>query len=151
MKLAEALIIRSDFQVRVEKIRERLLNNVRIQEGEKASEDPVALLSEFNSVMDDLTELIQRINRTNSKTIFKEGFTIADALAKKDNLTKKRQLLELIVGEASSRYIRQSKSEVKFISTIDVEELQKEIDMLSKEFRLLDTALQEKNWTIELI
>ena len=36
MKLAEALSIRKDLQTRVEQLKSRLLNNVRIQEGESS-------------------------------------------------------------------------------------------------------------------
>lgn len=40
MKLAEALIVRTDFQKRLEQVKHRLLLNAKFQEGESPSEDP---------------------------------------------------------------------------------------------------------------
>ena len=46
---------------------------------------------------------------------------------------------------------RYSKSEVKFKSTINVAEIQKQADQLSKEHRELDAKIQGANWLTELI
>jgi hypothetical protein len=46
---------------------------------------------------------------------------------------------------------RYSKSEVKFKSTVNVSETQKRADQLAKEYRELDTRLQEANWTTEVV
>ena len=40
MKLAEALILRSDLQKRLEQIKDRLKKNILIQEGDSPVEDP---------------------------------------------------------------------------------------------------------------
>jgi len=40
---------------------------------------------------------------------------------------------------------------VKFVPTLSISQLQKEIDLLSKKFRELDTRLQELNWNTELV
>ena len=37
------------------------------------------------------------------------------------------------------------------LSTVNVAEQQKEIDKLSKEYRLIDTKLQGLNWTTDII
>jgi len=66
MKVAEALALRSDLQKRLEQLKQRLIKNARIQEGDKPEEDPVELQAEFEKSAQDLTQLIQRINRTNS-------------------------------------------------------------------------------------
>ena len=41
--------------------------------------------------------------------------------------------------------------EIKIDSTVDVAKLQKDLDALSKELRLLDQKIQEINWTTDLI
>jgi len=69
MKLAEALILRADLQKRIEHLRQRLIRNAMVQEGEAPIEDPKSLLAEFDQSALRLRELIQRINRTNSTTI----------------------------------------------------------------------------------
>lgn len=47
MKLAEALAIRKDKQKKIEQLKSRVLNNVRIQEGDIPSENPAELMGEI--------------------------------------------------------------------------------------------------------
>jgi hypothetical protein len=42
--------------------------NARFQEGEEPAEDAAALLVEAGAVLDELEELIRRINQTNAAT-----------------------------------------------------------------------------------
>ncbi len=151
MKLAEALILRADLQKRIEQLKNRIKNNSMIQEGDIPNEKPEELLKELEMCIIDLTDIIKRINRTNSQTMFDEKLTIADALAERDGIWEKRLALSHIVESGTIRHDRYSRTEVKFISTIDVNKLQKEVDRLSKEFRELDTKIQGLNWTIDLI
>ena len=58
--------------------------------------------------------------------------------------------MESLVNATTIKHDRYSKSEVKFFSTVNVAEIQKEIDILSKEYREIDTKIQENNWKIEL-
>ena len=53
--------------------------------------------------------------------------------------------------EASSITGRARGTEIKIVATLKVTELQKEVDKLSKEIRLLDNSLQATNWSTELI
>lgn len=151
MKLAEALILRADLQKRVEQIKNRLLNNAKVQEGEKPTENPEDLLEELYIIMDQLTDLIKRINKTNCETMFDEDMTLADSLALRQQLWDKRLILSHLAEAAAIRQDRYSKSEVKFYSTIDIAKVQKQIDGLSKNFRELDTKIQGLNWTVELL
>jgi vacuolar-type H+-ATPase subunit I/STV1 len=150
MKLAEALILRADYQKRLEQIRERLIRNAKVQEGEKPSENPYDLLNEMNDLINKLTDIVQKINRTNSLTIVENGKTITDLLAKRDSISQKRSILESLINATTIKLDRYSKSEVKYFSTVDVAKIQKEIDTLSKEYREIDTKIQENNWKIEL-
>ncbi|SCG82894.1 hypothetical protein DW1_1322 [Proteiniborus sp. DW1] len=151
MKLAEALILRAELQKRIEQLKTRIKNNAMIQEGDSPNEEPEELLEELEMCITDLTYIIKRINRTNSQTMFDKEMTIADALAERDGIWEKRLALSHIIESGSIRFDRYSRTEVKFISTIDVGKLQKEVDQLSKEYRELDTKIQSLNWTIELI
>jgi len=83
MKVAEALALRADLQKRLEQLKQRLIKNARIQEGDKPEEDPAELQSELEKSAQELTVLIQRINRTNSVSRFGDR-TLADALAERD-------------------------------------------------------------------
>ena len=151
MKLAEALAERSDCQVRLEELKKRLLRVARVQEGEQPAENTADLLAEVDRTFARLEYLISAINRTNAGTTFDETHTISDAIALKDVTGKRRDLLGALAEAASTRQDRYSKSEVKFVATLPVADLQTQIDQLSKLYRQTDTRLQELNWRTELI
>lgn len=151
MKLAEALITRADYQKRIEQLKKRISVNLKTQEGEKPAEEPNAMIGELEEIMDELTVLIQRINKTNSTIRFDENRTLADALTERDQIWDKRLVLAKIAEEASIRNDRYSRTEIKIISTVNVSAIQKQVDQLSKAFREMDTKIQELNWTVELL
>jgi len=151
MKLAEALILRADCQKRIEQLRERLSRNAKVQEGEKPAEKPEDILAELDRTLNQLNDLIKRINKTNSSTAFKEGMTLADALAERDVMILKHKILSELAKEASSRRDIFTRSEVKYFSTINVSDMQNQADEISKKCRELDSEIQEKNWNVELI
>jgi hypothetical protein len=151
MKLAEALAVRSDCQVKIDEIKKRLIRSARVQEGEQPAEDTTELLAESERVFARLLELVGAINRTNSKTAFDTELTISDAIAERDVVGKRRDFLAEIAEAGSTRQDRYSKSEVRFVATVSVGKLQAEVDQLAKRYRELDTRLQELNWKTELI
>lgn len=151
MKLAEALIRRADLQKRLEQVRARLYNNVLIQEGERPSEEPTDLLTEFKRLQTELTALIKAINSTNHQTAFNEDWTIADALTERDSLLAQRNLYFQAAERASEKQDRYSRSEIKYLSTIDIKAYQKAANDLAKDYRELDTKIQSLNWTVDLI
>lgn len=128
-----------------------MVRSARVQEGEQPAEDTAELLKEAERLFERLRLLVSAINRTNAATEFDEGQTISDAIAERDITGKKRDFLSSIADAASTRQDRYSKSEVKFVPTLSISQLQKEIDLLSKRFRELDTRLQELNWNTELV
>ncbi|QPC84930.1 DIP1984 family protein [Phototrophicus methaneseepsis] len=152
MKLAEALINRADAQKRVQQLRERLNRSVLVQEGEQPPEDPQELLAEMERVISELTHLIKRINRTNASTPFDAARTLTDALADRDAIMLERSLIESAVQSATEQNnMRYSRSEIKQVMTIDVRALQVRIDALSRDYRQLDSAIQQMNWQVDLL
>lgn len=150
MKLAAALIERADLQTRLTQLQTRLLNNAKVQEGVKPNEDPKDLLKELDEISKQLEDYIYRINMTNAATLVDET-PLTSLLAKKDVLTKKISILRAFLNESSALIDRYSLKEIKIDSTVDVAKLQKDLDALSKELRLLDQKIQEINWTTDLI
>lgn len=150
MKLATALLERADLQKKLSELGTRLNQNAKVQEGEKPSEAPEELLAELNRIVDRLEELIAKINLTNSST-FHDGRTITELLARRDCLKSKIQIMRSFLDSASGRVNRLTHSEIKIMSTVPVSELQKELDVLSKELRECDELIQELNWTTELM
>lgn len=151
MKLAEALITRADYQKRIEQLKKRILMNVKMQEGEQPAEDPNVMLTELEGMMKELTKLIKRINKTNCVVQFDESRTLADALSERDGIFDQRLILAKVAEEASIRNDRYSRTEIKFVSAVEVAAIQKQVDDLSKKYRELDTKIQGLNWTIDLV
>lgn len=151
MKLAEALNLRADLQRRIASLKERLAKNAKIQEGDIPSEDPNLLLSELDSNIKELESLIKAINKTNSFTLVDDEESISDMIAKRDALGLKLSVLRDFLSKASDKIDRYSNKEIRILSTVNIAEMQKEIDNLSKEYRLIDTRLQGLNWTTDII
>ncbi|WP_196002069.1 DIP1984 family protein [Clostridium sp. 1001271B_151109_B4] len=150
MKLAEALNLRADLQKRITNLRERLIKNAKVQEGDTPSEDPNMLLNELNDNIIELENIIKLINKTNSSTYI-DNESISDIIAKRDTLGLKLSILRSFISESADKIERYSNKEIKILSTVNVAEKQKEIDSLSKEYRLIDTKLQGLNWTTDII
>ena len=151
MKLAEALILRADHQKRLAQLKERLLRNARVQEGDSPAENPDELLEEIERVADQLTLLIEQINRTNLHTHMTDDKSLTEALAIRDVLRLKHTIYSEMGEAASIRQDRFSRSEVKFQSTVDAGEILQRADDLARQYRELDARIQETNWGAELM
>jgi uncharacterized protein DUF6847 len=151
MKLAEALILRADCQKRFEQLKSRLLNNARVQQGDKPAEKPQELIAEIERVARELVNLIKRINQTNSTAIVARGKSISDLLAERDILRLRRTAYADLAASASARQDRYTRSEVKFVATVNVAEFQKRAEKLAKNYREIDARIQELNWQTELV
>ena len=121
MKLAEALQLRGDLQKRMMQLSDRLMQNARVQEGEKPAEDPEALLAEYESCAGQLEELMARINRTNCETRTEKG-TLTELLAKRDCLKLRVQTYHDFLMSASSLTQRGMRTELRVFSTVPVPE-----------------------------
>ena len=151
MKLANALSQRSELQTRIRQLEVRLNNNAQVQEGEQPAEDPMELLKELEADYARMEGLVSAINRTNNSTRLEDGATLSDLLAKRDCLKGKLSALRGFLDNASALIRRHSVSEIKVKSTVNVRELQKQVDGLSKDLRQLEETIQEKNWTTDLL
>lgn len=150
MKLAEALNLRADLQKTVEQLKSRLIDNVKVQEGDVPAEQPSALFAELDNIMPQLETLIVKINLTNTQTKIDDK-TMTQLLAEKDVLQKKLDIYRSAYSRAIIRNERYSRNEIRFVSTIDGESLQKNINTMSKQYRELDLKIQQANWTTELM
>ncbi len=151
MKLAEALILRSDLQKRLAQLKQRMLRNAMVQEGDEPSEDPELLIAAFEEDAAQLERLIRQVNRTNLSVDIEAGMTLTDALARRDTLRVRADAYRELAQAASISQARHLRSEIKFVSAIDVRAVQKRADALARELRELDAQVQAANWKYDLM
>ena len=94
MKLAEALLLRSDLQTKLASLQQRINNNVLIQEGDELSEDPNALMGEAFSVNTELHHLIAKIHATNAQAKTSTGQSMLSVLNTRDLLTQQHRIIQ---------------------------------------------------------
>jgi len=88
MKLAEALLLRADLQKKGASLRERIVANAVVQEGEAPHEPPEELMREAFGVLAELEDLVSRINKTNLDAKLADGRTLTDAIARRDTFAQ---------------------------------------------------------------
>ena len=151
MKLAEALVLRADTKKRIEQMRSRLRLSAMVQEGEEPPEDMGELLAELGRLLEQMTDLVQRINRTNLQATLADGKTLTTALAERDTLSLYHSVLETVATAATPTFDRAARMEIKKVATIKVADVRRQLDELARQRRELDTLIQSANWTIDLI
>ena len=149
MKLAEALQERSDLNTKIAELRRRLENSLLVQDGEEPPEDPKQLLQELDGSVERLEKLMAAINLTNCKTTV-NGMTLTELIAKKDALKVKVSNYKTFVYTVGSGADRARGTEIKIKAVIKASEMQKAVDQMAKEIRLLDNRLQQTNWETDL-
>lgn len=149
MKLAEVLLLRADMQKKLASLRERIVANAVVQEGDKPHEDPEKLLTEAIGVISDLEGLVFRINECNLMNKLPDGRSLTEAIARRDALIQQHALLVAALGGTRREPDRYSVREIKWVATVDVGKLQAHSDDLAKRIRELNAQIQETNWRIE--
>lgn len=149
MKLAEALALRADVQIRISQLKGRLLRNAKVQEGEKPAEDPNALLREYEALSAELIQLIRRINVTNSASTV-AGRSMTEALAMRDVMKQRHGTYRDLAEAASASQFATTRSEIRFRAAVSVPDIQERADAIARELRELDSRIQEANWQLEL-
>lgn len=150
MKLAEALLLRGDVQKKLASLRERIVRNGLVQEGNAPHEDPNALLAEAASVIEELECLITSINIANLNHKLPDGRTLTAAIAHRDSLIQRHALLQAAIGSTQKEPDRYSVREIKWVAAVNVAKLQKQSEDLAVRIRELNAQIQETNWHVEL-
>ena len=150
MKLAEALLLRGDLQKKLASLRERIVRNGLVQEGNAPHEDPNALLLEAAGVIDELEALVTSINVANLSNKLPDGRTLTAAIAHRDSLVQRHAMLQAAIGATQKEPDRYSVREIKWVAAVDVAKLQKQSEDLARQIRELNAKIQETNWKIEL-
>jgi hypothetical protein len=150
MKLAEALIRRKALKENLEQLASRLKRVARVQEGDTPAERPQELLTALEADLQELQTLIVQINRANLGATLADGTTLMEAIVRRDILKLRRETLAALANSALPVQDRYTRTELKYVPTVDVAELRKEVDRLSKTYRELDATIQAANWTVDM-
>lgn len=150
MTLAEALMERAELKAKISAISERIDDNILVQEQEAPGEDPKELLPELSSTIQRLRVLISQINKTNCRTVI-EKESLTDMIARRDCLLLEIKAYKDFTDTSRQSTDRARGSEIKIRPCIEVKELQKKLDSLSKELREVEVKIQKANWNTDLI
>lgn len=150
MKLAEALSHRSALVNKIKEIESRLTDNVKVQEGDAPSENPMELIVALESTLAELQRIVYAINLTNTRTTI-AGRSLTALLAERDMLKQKTRALSSALTHLTGRGDRYSRNEIKYVPTIDAADLRKLYDKSASDMRKLDLQIQSAGWTTDLI
>lgn len=150
MKLAEALSRRSALEEKINELKTRLADNVKVQEGDEPFEDPKSLIVDLDRILNEFHQIVYRINLTNTLTV-SDGRTLTDLLAERDMLKKKTRILSDTLSSITDRGNRYSRNEIKYVATVDPADLRRLFDDASSKLRKLDLKIQAIGWEADLI
>jgi hypothetical protein len=149
MKLAEALIERKALKDRIKHLEERLDRVAKVQEGDRPSEDPTALLQQLHEALAAMEDLVAKINRTNIAARLGER-TIMEAIARRDRLGMEQQVLRRLAQLAIPTRDRFARNEIRFVPTVDAAAVQRQADEVTRILQDLDKEIQAANWAADL-
>lgn len=134
---------------------------IRYDDDKDSYEDSSTLLKSLRDAIGDFETLSVRINKTNNATKLNfdgREFSIMEAVAYREALLlvakHHRSLADHVLEQVQgrSRYGRtRTKDDIKQVATVDVTEIRRVADETSETVRRLDIALQQKNWTTEIV
>lgn len=150
MKLGEALLKKEACIKRLENLKERAKNNVRVQENDEPDENAHYLIKDYIETNNELYDIIRKINAKNHEIKLEIGISMAEALSIRDKLLREMQIYKDILEEVYNKNYRTSKNEIKMITLVNVKDMQKEIDKLSKAYSEIDIMIQAANWNIDM-
>ena len=79
-----------------------------------------------------------------------EPESLTALLARRDCLKMKLGLYREFLQNASDVVPRGLRTEIRIVSTVKVSQMQKQVDDMSRDLRLLEETIQSLNWTTEL-
>lgn len=151
MKLAEALSLRAQLNNKKLQLKTRLNDCIKIQEGDVPSETPEQVVEELDQTIAEFRRLVYLINMTNAKTVTEDGRNITSLLAERDALGQKVKALNDALRTITEKESRYSRSEIKYVRTVDVGEFRRLYDKSASELRILDLCIQGLGFTTDLV
>lgn len=162
MLLAEALSARKDALARINSLQSEISESAVVYEDDQEAVlvDPQAQLQLLQEAIDTFRTLSVAINLTNNEVTFAfdgQQLTIMEAVVMRESLKLRARALQHVLTNAEStrrpsRYgARRTTEDIKMKALINLADIRKESDEYSERIRRLDLALQQKNWTTDLV
>ncbi len=150
MKIAEALVRRTAIASELNALKDRMAQNVKVQEGDKPQENFEELMKLYKELTDELTDLVCRVNKTNQVITNDDGIPLADLLIQRDSYKALTRTNKSLYDDAIlvTRYAR---NEIRLVSAVDAAKIQEDISKYSKMYRDIDIQIQRINWTADLV
>lgn len=129
----------------------RIKTNVLVQEGTTPSEDPHALIADYEDASIRFRVLVQRIAETNASTMV-AGRSLLSILQEREQLIRMRNLFGMAADSATpgvDRY-RYMRTELAYTTTVDVAEFRRAEDDLNRQVGALDELIQQANWETDI-
>jgi predicted RNase H-like nuclease (RuvC/YqgF family) len=160
--LSEALAERKQLLTDIRDLSDRWKNaSVRYEDDEAKDENPDDLEDKLSDKITDFRKLSVRINQTNNATTVTfdgDTMSVMEAVAYRESLLLRAKAYRATADHAQtivrgrSRYgATRTKDDIRQIAATDIVAIRKTADDLSETVRRLDSALQQKNWTTELV
>lgn len=153
MKLAEALASRASMRNYIALLEKRMQENALAPVDGTPSENPHKLLEQAEALADQLRSIVRRINKTNSLVELEPGLTLDDALAICKSLNKQKSVYEKFAEAATvsykSGFLDGDSTGIR--AAVNVPDVRKRCNELSRKHRELDARIQAANWTTDLI
>jgi len=149
MKLAEALLEKAAINTRMSELRDLVVQNGFIQEGDTPIDDANDTLKEFEECYRKLVALERKIIRTNSETTV-NNLTLSQLIGEKKMLKTKSDQLKKIIDSCKTNN-RYSRSEIKHVVIFDLKKLVKENEAITASIRKIEMTLAQTNWQTELL
>lgn len=150
MKLAHALMERKAIKTKMDELRARIYQNAQVEQGGEPTESPLTLLDQLEVESQRFQALVARINDTNLSARLPDGTPLGEAVLRKDMLRYLHATLLCLAKKAVVVPERYSQREIKNIPALPIPEVHHRADEVAKQLRLLDAAVQELNWQIDL-
>jgi vacuolar-type H+-ATPase subunit D/Vma8 len=162
MLLAEALASRKSALKKIGELETRIAASALSYEGEKPEDKSDDLIKEFEALVAEFEALSTRINRTNNTVsiqFFGKSYSMMEAVAMREAMLLqqrgwKRIAVAIETAQGKGRYgygARRTKDDLKQVVHLSPAALRKSSDRFAQKLETLNVAMQQVNWTTELL
>jgi hypothetical protein len=148
MKIAEALVKRTELKKRIADAQSRVLGVTYRIKGEERDPELPGAMREWHSISNQIAQLTLALNRSNvgvGLTWDNRTLTIAEALCVREQLDREAEFWGQVLS-----YLGRARTP-DFTPSLDRREVMAKKDKATKDRHDLDMAIQQANWSNDLL